>query len=106
MHPRTPLPAALLSRDNGRVFDRHGGQELATFWPSAGHAKISAGLSQRGDFTMARKIDWEHMTDKQKFDFLYCWCHKLEALLEGRRKVIYRINAELQKVHKKLEREI
>jgi hypothetical protein len=40
-------------------------------------------------------IDWEHMTDKQKFDFLYGWCHKLEATLEGRRKVIYQTNAEL-----------
>jgi thymidylate synthase len=50
--------------------------------------------------------DWEHMTDKQKFDFLYGWCHKLEATLEGRRKVIFRINAELQKVQKKLEDEI
>ena len=39
--------------------------------------------------------DWERMTDKQKFDFLYGWCHKLEATLAGRRKVIYRINAEL-----------
>jgi hypothetical protein len=55
---------------------------------------------------MARRTDWEHMTDKQKFDFLYTWCHKLEAMLDGRRKVIYRINAELQKVQKKLEGEI
>ena len=50
--------------------------------------------------------EWEQMTDKQKFDFLYGWCHKLEATLEGRRKVIFRINAELQKVQKKLEAEI
>ncbi len=50
--------------------------------------------------------EWEHMTDKQKFDFLYGWCHKLEATLDGRRKVIYRLNAELQKVQKKLEDEI
>jgi hypothetical protein len=55
---------------------------------------------------MARRTDWEHMTDKQKFDFLYIWCHKLEAMLDGRRRVIYRINAELQKVQKKLEGEI
>jgi hypothetical protein len=46
------------------------------------------------------------MTDKQKFDFLYGWCRKLEATLAGRRKVIYRINAELKKVQKKLEGEI
>jgi hypothetical protein len=45
-------------------------------------------------------------SDKQKFDFLYGWCHKLEATLDGRRKVIYRLNAELQKVQKKLEDEI
>ncbi len=51
-------------------------------------------------------IDWEQMTDKQKFDFLYGWCHKLEATLDGRRKVIYGLNAELQKVLKKLEGEI
>jgi hypothetical protein len=50
--------------------------------------------------------DWEHMTDKQKFDFLYGWCHKLEVTLDGRRKLIYRLNAELQKVQKKLEDEI
>jgi hypothetical protein len=50
--------------------------------------------------------EWEQMTDKQKFDFLYGWCHKLEATLDGRRKVIYRLNAELQKVQKKLEDEI
>ena len=50
--------------------------------------------------------DWEHMTDKQKFDFLYSWCHKLEATLDGRRKVIYGVKAELQKVQKKLEGEI
>jgi hypothetical protein len=54
------------------------------------------------------RTDWEHMTDKQKFDFLYGWCHKLEATLDGRRKVIYRLNAELQKRSrkKKLEGEI
>ena len=52
------------------------------------------------------QTDWERMTDKQKFDFLYGWCHKLEATLDGRRKVIYRINAELQKVQRKLEGEI
>jgi hypothetical protein len=84
---------------------------------SAGNAKISAGISQTGDFTMAKQraagaqhrqyhTDWEHMTDKQKFDFLYVWCHKLEATLDGRRKVIYRLNAELQKVQKTLEGEI
>jgi hypothetical protein len=84
---------------------------------SAGNAKISAGISQTGDFIMAQQraagaqhrhdhIDWEHMTDKQKFDFLYGWCHKLEATLDGRRKVIYGLNAELQKVLKKLEGEI
>jgi hypothetical protein len=50
--------------------------------------------------------EWEQMTDKQKFDFLYGWCHKLEATLDGRREVIYRLNAELQKVQKKLEDEI
>jgi hypothetical protein len=50
--------------------------------------------------------DWEQMTDKQKLDFLYGWCHKLEATLDGRRKLIYRLNAELQKVQKKLEDEI
>ena len=50
--------------------------------------------------------DWERMTDKQKFDFLYGWCHKLEATLDGRRKLIYQLNAELQKVQKKLEDEI
>lgn len=55
---------------------------------------------------MARRTDWEHMTAKQKFDFLYGWCRKLEATLAGRRKVIYRINAELKKVQKKLEGEI
>jgi hypothetical protein len=71
-----------------------------------GNAKISAGISQTGDFAMARRRDWEHMTDKQKFDFLYGWCLKLEATLAGRRKVIYRINAELKKVQKKLEGEI
>ena len=47
--------------------------------------------------------DWEHMTDEQKLDFLYGWCHKLEATLDGRREVIYRLNAELQKVQKKRE---
>lgn len=73
---------------------------------SAGNAKISARISQTGDFTMARQIDWEHMTDKQKFDFLYSWCHKLEATLDGRRKLIYRLNAELQKFQKKLEGEL
>ena len=36
--------------------------------------------------------DWERMTDKQKFDFLYGWCHKLEATLDGRRKLIYQLN--------------
>jgi hypothetical protein len=84
---------------------------------SAGNAKISAGISQTGDFTMAQQratgaqhrhytTDWEAMTDKQKFDFLYGWCHKLEATLDGRRKVIYGVKAELQKVQKKLEGEI
>jgi hypothetical protein len=73
--------------------------------------------AQTGDFTMAKRRaagaqrrqyprDWEHMTDKQKFDFLYSWCHKLEATLDGRRKLIYRLNAELQKFQKKLEGEI
>jgi hypothetical protein len=52
------------------------------------------------------QTDWERMTDKQKFDFLYSWCHKLEATLDGRREVIYRTNAELQKVQKKLKGEI
>ena len=51
-------------------------------------------------------IDWEHMTDQQKFDFLYGWCHKLEATLDGRRQVIYGVKAELQKIQKKLEGEI
>jgi thymidylate synthase len=84
---------------------------------SAGNAKISARISQTGDFTMAKQraagaqhrqyhTDWEHMTDKQKFDFLYSWCHKLEATLDGRRKLIYRLNAELQKFQKKLEGEL
>ncbi len=50
--------------------------------------------------------EWEQMTDKQKFDFLYGWCHKLEATLDGRRKVIYRLSAELEKVQKKFEDEI
>jgi hypothetical protein len=50
--------------------------------------------------------EWEQMSDKQKFDFLYGWCHKLEATLDGRRKLIYRLNAELEKVQKKLEDEI
>jgi hypothetical protein len=50
--------------------------------------------------------DWEHMTDQQKFDFLYGWCQKLEATLDGRREVIYGVRAELQKVQKKLEGEI
>ncbi len=45
--------------------------------------------------------DWEQMTEKQKLDFLYCWCHKLEATLDGRREVIYRLDAELQKAQKK-----
>ena len=45
--------------------------------------------------------DWEQMTVEQKFDFLYGWCHKLEATLDGRREVIYRLNAELQKAQKK-----
>jgi hypothetical protein len=56
--------------------------------------------------TSPTQSEWEQMTDKQKFDFLYGWCHKLEATLDGRRKVIYRLNAELQKVQKKLEDEI
>jgi len=56
--------------------------------------------------TSPTQSEWEQMTDKQKFDFLYGWCHKLEATLDGRRKVIYRLNAELQKVQKKLEGEI
>jgi hypothetical protein len=47
--------------------------------------------------------DWEQMTDEQKFDFLYGWCHKLEATLDGRREVIYRLNAELRKAQKKRE---
>jgi hypothetical protein len=75
---------------------------------SAGNAKISAEVSQTGEFIMAQQraangqhrqyhTDWEHMTDEQKFNFLYGWCHKLEATLDGRRKVIYRLNAELQK---------
>ena len=68
--------------------------------------KSMRGFHKREIFTMARRTDWEHMTDKQKFDFLYGWCHKLEATLAGRRKVIYRINAELKKVQKKLEGEI
>ncbi len=50
--------------------------------------------------------EWEQMTDKQKFDFLYGWCHKLEATLDGRRKVIYRLSAELEKIQKKFEDEI
>jgi hypothetical protein len=50
---------------------------------------------------MRRRTDWENMTDEQKFEFLYAWCHKLEAILEGRGKVIYRLDAELQKVEKK-----
>lgn len=66
-------------------------------------------ISQTGDFIMAQqgmgrrriqKADWEHMTDKLKFDFLYAWCHKLEATLEGRANVIYRLDAELRKVEK------
>jgi len=56
--------------------------------------------------TSPTQSEWEQMTDKQKFDLLYGWCHKLEATLDGRRKVIYRLNAELQKVQKKLEDEI
>ena len=56
--------------------------------------------------TSPTQSEWEQMTDKQKFDFLYGWCHKLEATLDGRRKVIYRLNAELQKVQKKLVDEI
>ena len=52
------------------------------------------------------QTEWGQMTDKQKFDFLYSWCHKLEATLDGRRELIYRLNAELQKVQKKLESEI
>ena len=50
--------------------------------------------------------EWEQMTDKQKFDFLYGWCHKLEATLDGRRTLIYRLSAELEKVQKKFEDEI
>ena len=56
--------------------------------------------------TSPTQSEWEQMTDKQKFDFLYGWCHKLEATLDGRRKVIYGVKAELQKVQKKLEGEI
>jgi hypothetical protein len=41
------------------------------------------------------------MTDEQKIEFLYGWCHRLEATLEGRRKVIYRLDAELRKGEKK-----
>ena len=47
-------------------------------------------------------LDFEHMTDKEKLAFLYAWCHKLEATLEGRAKVIYRLEAELRK--KKVEK--
>ena len=47
-------------------------------------------------------LDWEHMTDKEKLDFLYAWCYKLEATLDGRAKVIYRLDAELRK--KKVEK--
>src|SRR4029450_8440990 len=28
------------------------------------------------------QTDWERMTDKQKFDFLYGWCPKIEAKLD------------------------
>ena len=42
-------------------------------------------------------LDWEHMSDEEKLDFLYAWCHKLEATLYGRAKVIYRLEAELRK---------
>jgi hypothetical protein len=48
-----------------------------------------------------KQTDWENMTDEQKFEFLYAWCHKLEAILEGRSKVIYRLDAELRKGEKK-----
>jgi len=48
----------------------------------------------------AQQRDWEHMTDKQKIDFLYAWCHKLEVTLDGRANVIYRLDAELRKVEK------
>jgi hypothetical protein len=96
----------------GFVGASHLTPKISILWPIAGHstsaenAKIYAGISQTGEFSMARQTDWEHMTDKQKFDFLYSWCHKLEATLDGRREVIYRTNAELQKVQKKLEGEI
>jgi hypothetical protein len=96
----------------GFVGASHLTPKISMLWPIAGHctsaenAKIYAGISQTGEFSMARQTDWEHMTDKQKFDFLYSWCHKLEATLDGRRGVIYRLNAELQKVQKKLEGEI
>jgi hypothetical protein len=50
---------------------------------------------------MGRHRDWENMTDEQKLEFLYGWCHKLEAILEGRSKVIYRLDAELRKGEKK-----
>jgi hypothetical protein len=50
---------------------------------------------------MGRHKDWENMTDEQKLEFLYAWCHKLEAILEGRSKVIYRLDAELRKGEKK-----
>jgi hypothetical protein len=53
-----------------------------------------------------KQTDWENMTDEQKFEFLYAWCHKLEATLEGRRKVIYRLDAELRKVEKKRGRNL
>jgi hypothetical protein len=96
----------------GFVGASHLTPKISILWPIAGHstsaenAKIYAGISQTGEFSMARQTDWEHMTDKQKFDFLYSWCHKLEATLDGRREVIYRTNAELQKVQKKLKGEI
>jgi hypothetical protein len=96
----------------GFVGASHLTPKISILWPIAGHstsaenAKIYAGISQTGEFSMARQTDWEHMTDKQKFDFLYSWCHKLEATLDGRREVIYRTKAELQKVQKKLKGEI
>lgn len=60
-------------------------------------AQRRAGGAQHREY----HTDWEQMTDEQKLDFLYGWCHKLEATLDGRRKVIYRLNAELQKTQKK-----
>ena len=60
-------------------------------------AQRRAGGAQHREY----HTDWEQMTDEQKLDFLYGWCHKLEATLDGRRKVIYRLDAELQRVQKK-----